>query len=147
MTLDVKKFGAALMGTASRAAEALANMTATKQAVTGGGLAVTAKAGKPGTPYRRIIKQTKLPVWFVQTGIKAAGPDGWVPILEKIERHQFLHATKGYRVYRDGLPGPGTRSRYISIPTARNPARQSALAPWRPAKMVDGRLVVADIAA
>lgn len=146
MTLNVKKFTDALMGTASRAAEAISRMTDKKQAVTGGGLTVTTKAGKPGTPYRRIIRQVKLPVWFVQTGIRVS-PDGHMatPILERVERHSFLHATKGWRTYRDGLPGPGRSSNTPVF--ARNPTKQYACAPWRPAKMVDGRLVAAAIAA
>jgi hypothetical protein len=98
-TLDKSKFLDALKGTASRAAEAIANLTEKKTA--GPTHVVTAKAGKPGVPYRRIIAQEAMPVWYIQTGVNRKTGK---PRLERVEKHRFLHATKGWRVYSGGLP-------------------------------------------
>lgn len=142
--LNKSKFMEALKGTASRAAETIASMGKPKGKVVEPGLTVTAKCGKPGTPFRKIIRQEAMGVQFIQTGIRVVAPGEGRPILERVERHRFLHATKGWRVYRDGLPG---MARCHTPSFARNPAKQSKLAPWRPAKMVNGHIIPLDAAA
>jgi hypothetical protein len=115
--LNKAKFLDALKATASRAAETIASIKPKSEAKEPQ-YTITAKAGKPGVPYRRIIAQKTDPVWFVQCGIN---PKDGTPRLQRIERHRFLHATKGWRVYNGGLPGIG-RAHAPTLP--RNPHRE-----------------------
>lgn len=63
---------------------------------------VTAKAGKKGTHFRRIIKH-ETETLIVQTGIRWINGEAQ-PIMRQVRVHRFYHATKGWRTYHDIVP-------------------------------------------
>lgn len=67
-------------------------------------VAVTSTCGKRGTNYRRIIKHVRTGPWHRQIGIKWRNGEA-LPLMQTYFVDEFLHATKGWRVYSHGLPG------------------------------------------
>jgi hypothetical protein len=56
-------------------------------------------AGAPGSIGRRIVRQRVLPAMHVQVGTRNG-----LPVMKTVQVHRFLHATKGWREYHNGMP-------------------------------------------
>lgn len=98
-----------LLGGVSRAASALGlpRIRAREPSIE-----VTRKAGKRGTPYRRVISYERLGPFHRQVGVKWIAGEG-IPLMETFFKHCYFHATKGLRIYESHSAAP-------RIPTSPN---------------------------
>jgi hypothetical protein len=62
---------------------------------------VTPKAGKPHSPFRRIVKYERKGPFYRQVGERWLAGESF-PIMQAYYKHKYLHATKGWREYTGG---------------------------------------------
>lgn len=96
--LSRTEIDSALKGSASHVVERKAKVASSARGTTN---MVTPKAGKPGDPYRRIVRYERDGPYYREVGHRWLNGERF-PIIQGFYNHRFLHATKGWRVYTGG---------------------------------------------
>lgn len=89
---------------------------------------VTSECGARGAFGRRIIAHTQEGPFYRQTGWAKDGK----PILKEYYRHHYLHATKGWREFVNGMPAAEQPKRHVTY--AKKPRKPSKVYPYNSVK-------------